>query len=70
MKFQKFSSVFAVGALSWDGALHISVTAEPNVLPEGAAFPAALLRAFERLAAAAGSGAGSGAGSEAQSGTA
>ncbi|GAA1863039.1 bifunctional phosphatase PAP2/O-acyltransferase family protein [Actinomadura bangladeshensis] len=63
---------FAVGALSWNGALHISVTAEPNVLPEGAAFPDALLRAFGRLAAAvtAGSGAGTGAGSEAQSGTA
>ncbi|MFE9099973.1 bifunctional phosphatase PAP2/O-acyltransferase family protein [Actinomadura geliboluensis] len=63
---------FAVGALSWNGALHISVTAEPRVLPEAAAFPDGLLRAFERLAAAAGAGggAGSGAGSEAQSGTA
>ncbi len=62
---------FAVGALSWDGDLHISVTAEPAVLPEGAAFPDGLLRAFERLAAAvrADSGAGSGAGSGAQSGT-
>ncbi|NVI87456.1 WS/DGAT domain-containing protein, partial [Actinomadura sp. BRA 177] len=59
---------FAVGALSWNGALHISVTAEPGVLPEGAAFPDGLLRAFERLAAAVRTG--SGAGSEAQSGTA
>jgi hypothetical protein len=75
---------FAVGALSWNGSLHVSVTAEPRVLPEAAAFPGGLLRAFERLAAAvgaagagggvaggaAGGGAGSGAGSGAQSGTA
>ncbi|MFA1543157.1 bifunctional phosphatase PAP2/O-acyltransferase family protein [Actinomadura monticuli] len=59
---------FAVGALSWNGSLHISVTAEPRVLPEAAAFPDGLLRAFEGLAAAV--GAGSGAGSGAQSGTA
>ncbi|MFB4311429.1 phosphatase PAP2 family protein [Actinomadura sp. GTD37] len=58
---------FAVGALSWNGDLHVSVTAEPRVLPEGAAFPDGLVRAFERLAAAV--GAGSGAGSGAQSGT-
>ncbi|TDD63551.1 DUF1298 domain-containing protein, partial [Actinomadura darangshiensis] len=59
---------FAVGALSWNGSLHISVTAEPRVLPESARFTGGLLRAFERLAAAA--GADSGAGSGAQSGTA
>ncbi|SPT57654.1 bifunctional phosphatase PAP2/O-acyltransferase family protein [Actinomadura madurae] len=55
---------FAVGALSWNGALHVSVTAEPRVLPEAARFPEALLRAFERLAAEVGAGSG------AQSGTA
>ncbi|MCQ0012559.1 phosphatase PAP2 family protein [Actinomadura madurae] len=55
---------FAVGALSWNGSLHVSVTAEPRVLPEAARFPDALLRAFERLAAEVGAGSG------AQSGTA
>ncbi|WP_067803191.1 bifunctional phosphatase PAP2/O-acyltransferase family protein [Actinomadura formosensis] len=55
---------FAVGALSWNGALHVSVTAEPRVLPESAGFPGGLLRAFERLAAAVPTGSG------AQSGTA
>ncbi|TYB41774.1 bifunctional phosphatase PAP2/O-acyltransferase family protein [Actinomadura chibensis] len=43
---------FAVGALSWDGALHVAVTAEPGVLPEAAGFTTGMVRAFEELAAA------------------
>ncbi|WP_160160878.1 phosphatase PAP2 family protein [Actinomadura sp. K4S16] len=58
---------FAVGALSWNGALHVSVTGEPGILPESARLPDGLERAFARLAAAVEA---AGAGSGAQSGTA
>ncbi|MFI0481074.1 phosphatase PAP2 family protein [Actinomadura sp. 9N215] len=44
---------FAVGALSWNGALHVAVTAEPRLLPEAAAFTGGMVRAFGELAAAA-----------------
>ncbi|MGH3241081.1 MAG: phosphatase PAP2 family protein [Spirillospora sp.] len=43
---------FAVGALSWNGVLHVSVTAEPRLLPEAAAFTGGMARAFGELAAA------------------
>ncbi|WUI03581.1 phosphatase PAP2 family protein [Spirillospora sp. NBC_00431] len=47
---------FAVGALSWNGALHVSVTAEPRLLPEAAAFAGGMVRAFGELAAAVAAG--------------
>ncbi|RKS73711.1 uncharacterized protein DUF1298 [Actinomadura pelletieri DSM 43383] len=42
---------FAVGALSWNGALHISVTAEPALLPEADTFTGGMARAFDELTA-------------------
>ncbi|GAA4225677.1 hypothetical protein GCM10022254_08100 [Actinomadura meridiana] len=59
---------FAVGALSWDGALHIAVTAEPGLLPEAAAFPAGMVRAFEELSAGLGTSGASGSGGGARTG--
>ncbi|MEV5830401.1 phosphatase PAP2 family protein [Spirillospora sp. NPDC052242] len=41
----------AVGALGWNGALHVAVTADPRLLPEADGFADALARAFEELAA-------------------
>ncbi|HEU5160586.1 MAG TPA: wax ester/triacylglycerol synthase domain-containing protein [Streptosporangiaceae bacterium] len=38
-----------VGALSWSGRLYISVTAEPNLMPEAYDFDVRLRQAFERL---------------------
>ncbi|GGV28000.1 hypothetical protein GCM10010182_58660 [Actinomadura cremea] len=49
----------AVGALSWNGVLHVAVTAEPRLLPEADDFAGALARAFAELDA--GSGVQSGA---------
>ncbi|TDD28582.1 DUF1298 domain-containing protein, partial [Actinomadura sp. KC06] len=43
---------FAVGALSWNGALHVAVTAEPRLLPEVAAFTGGMVQAFAELSAA------------------
>ncbi|MFD0905586.1 WS/DGAT domain-containing protein, partial [Actinomadura sediminis] len=39
----------AVGALGWNGALHVAVTADPHVLPEADGFADALVRAFGEL---------------------
>ncbi|MFD0689381.1 bifunctional phosphatase PAP2/O-acyltransferase family protein [Actinomadura fibrosa] len=52
----------AVGALSWNGSLHVAVTAEPRALPEAAGFPDGLARAFDRLARELGADAGPGRG--------
>jgi diacylglycerol O-acyltransferase / wax synthase len=57
-----------VGALSRDGALHVSVIAETRALPSADRFAGGLLRAFEKLAAEFGADAGPGR-SGAQTGT-
>ncbi|WP_176611840.1 phosphatase PAP2 family protein [Actinomadura sp. WMMB 499] len=44
----------AVGALSWNGSLHVAVTAEPRLLPEADGFAAGLARAFDELSAGSG----------------
>ncbi|OLT24050.1 hypothetical protein BJF79_45525 [Actinomadura sp. CNU-125] len=58
----------AVGALSWNGSLHVAVTAEPGLLPEADGFADALVRAFDELATGTGDGAGDGTGDGAEAG--
>lgn len=52
----------AVGALGWNGALHVAVTADPRLLPEADGFAGALVRAFEELTAGPGAAPAAGSG--------